>query len=229
MVGASGIWSYRAAWLYAAIALGWPLSPPHASGQTLAEITASWQENAIVVAVDEHLSQKQQEMISGGFTTLSDFSGFEGYRDGAPEKLILSRRCQIKFDAWEETFRILVLEESSQDNPKPPSTSYQAACLRLTIADPGTVARLRQRGAFIVRLAVKQTSEAEAESIKEWLVKQQSGVIQTLFSHMLGELSLNESVTFLVRVPEPPASPNIRESKQKPRPASPPAKEQGKG
>ena len=41
--------------------------------------------------------------------------------------------------------------------------------------------------------------------IKDWLIQQQSGVMQSLFSHMLGELTLNQSIKVRVAVPAKPA------------------------
>ena len=53
-------------------------------------------------------------------------------------------------------------------------------------------------------LIVKQTSFDEAQKIKDWLVQQQSGVMQSLFSHMLGELSLNQTLAVRISIPAMP-------------------------
>ena len=74
-------------------------------------------------------------------------------------------------------------------------------------------------------LVVKQTSPEEANDIKDWLVKQQSGVMQGLFSHMVGELMLNQTVVVAVEIAPKPSElgasvPTPRKAAGKPKAAS---------
>jgi hypothetical protein len=48
--------------------------------------------------------------------------------------------------------------------------------------------------------AVPQASEAL--KIKDWLIQQQSGVMQSLFSHMLGDIALHQTHVVNIRVPK---------------------------
>jgi hypothetical protein len=184
-----------------------------------------------MVPLADAMTPKQRSIIGGGFTTVSVLSvrlpkpGQEEDDDeGTPFYTV---RCSVKFDAWEETYDVARLDEQA------PRTAlvkgfgdYGELCLKaeLTPHDQFTkdlLARLeREGGTLFASLVVKQTSVEEAAKIKEWLIQQQSGVMQGLFSHMLGELTLNQTVTVRVSVPPKP-------SQLMPAAAPPPPKPRG--
>ena len=116
-------------------------------------------------------------------------------------------RCSVKFDAWEETYDVARLDAA----PKTPRQSLKQFRRLWRHVPEGRDTRQPRRhrrpggaaAAPLVRRTwvIKQTSIEEASKIKDWLVQQQSGVMQSLFSHMLGELTLNQTLKVRISVP----------------------------
>lgn len=182
------------------------------------------------------LSPKQVSILEGGFTTVSQLviqlpgpSSLNQEEDEeeslplavhtAPIKRI---SCSVKFDAWEETFEVIRLFDHGSKEPSAAATpvvvktidEYGDACLALELdLDKSTSYLAMQGGELIATMIVKQTSLDETAKIKEWLIQQQSGVIQGLFSHMLGELTLYQVVQTKLSVP-PYSVQNIGEFKK---------------
>lgn len=162
----------------------------------------------IVISLASALSPKQQSILSGGFTTVSQLSLMQVApgREETPPKPFYSLRCTVKFDAWEETYDVARLDDPPVTSLEKEFKGYSNLCLSAELSDPQLVAQFAASGGQIyAELVVKQTSQEEAERIKEWLIQQQSGLMQGLFSHMLGELSLNQTVAMHVGIPPKPA------------------------
>jgi hypothetical protein len=177
----------------------------------------------LVAPLAEALTPKQKAIISGGFTTVSQLSVSQpkpGQDDDDEDEArrVFSVRCSVKFDAWEETYDVARLDEVMPGIAQPagPRTAlvkqfnqYGEMCLKAEIAAPDVVQALaRSGGTLIANLVVKQTSIEEAARIKDWLIQQQSGVMQSLFSHMLGELTLNQTLKVRISVPPKPETVN---------------------
>ena len=199
----------------AAIIVGGSASPAPAEGGAPASVAARWQvaggEPALTIPLAGVLTAKQRSMLEGGFTTVSELALFANAPSEDDEDAevkptpLLTIPCSVKFDAWEETYEVTRFTD-------PPSTAltrefagYADPCLTVTLDSAAEIARLAPRGGTLAAtLVVKQTSPEEAKKIKDWLVKQQSGVMQGLFSHMLGELTLNQTIVVTVEVvPKP--------------------------
>lgn len=171
------------------------------------------------------LSPKQMTILQGGFTTLSqlviqwpqggggkgDFDLGEATSQSEQIPILKERRCSVKFDAWEESFEVIRFGETQHQGDKP---SDPVALLAKTIEEYGDqclsseldlsqIAPFFSKfgGQLLVTLIVKQTSLDETAKIKDWLIQQQSGVIQGLFSHMLGDLTLHQVVRTVLDVP----------------------------
>ncbi len=165
----------------------------------------------ILIPLGEALTSKQKDMINGGFTTVSQLSlrlpGATGKEEEEELPVFYGVRCSVKFDAWEETYDVARLDDRPRTALVKTFTDYGDLCLKAELDRPELVQRLAQSGGTILaRLVVKQTSSEEADRIKDWLIQQQSGVMQGLFSHMLGELTLNQTLRVKVSVPPKPAT-----------------------
>jgi hypothetical protein len=183
------------------------------------------------------LSPKQVSILKGGFTTVSQLiiqlpAGGEtqlGELDSGEVSPKIGQlpplkelRCSVKFDAWEETFEVIHMGETLPgDQPSELGTvsaksleDYGLNCLSADL-DFAKVAPyfLQLGGKLIVTIIVKQTSLDETARIKDWLIQQQSGVIQGLFSHMLGDLTLHQVVRMILEVP-PYSRPKIGDYKK---------------
>lgn len=184
---------------------------------------ASWQGNAhtpsLVIPLAGILSDKQRNIITGGFTTVSQLSLYLAPTDddeqSKPNEEALGPpltqvRCTVKFDAWEETFDVARLDRTPRAATFKNFSEFARLCLTASwspqdSSDPKLSLRLRQSGGVLFAfLTIKQTSPEEAARIRDWLIQQQSGVMQGLFAHMLGELMFSQSVS--VRIDLPPVS-----------------------
>lgn len=180
-----------------------------ADGATLITL-AKWEmidgRLTVVAPLAEALTPKQRSMINGGFTTVSQLSlklPSQSGGDAESSTSFYSVRCTVKFDAWEETYDVARLDDEPRTALVKQLGDYGDLCLKAEIDEGGVLGRLVESGGTIYAyLAVKQTSAEEASRIKDWLIQQQSGVMQSLFSHMLGELTLSQ--TLIVRISVPP-------------------------
>jgi len=151
------------------------------------------------------ISAKQRSMIDSGFSTFTELVVMWRETPDGTETQLQQIACSVKFDTWEERYEILGLNgqgENTQTAREFPVLAEQCLTVRLDAATLPT--SLRAGGVLTARMRVKQASPEEAARAKEWLVRQQTGVIQNLFSHMLGELSLSEIVTLRIPLTPPP-------------------------
>lgn len=164
----------------------------------------------LVVPLGDALTPKQRSMIDGGFTTVSQLSltpPVADENDYDPERTpaFYRVRCSVKFDAWEEVYDVARLDESPRTGLVKQYGEYGDMCLVAELDDVDLLGRLAPAGGSMrAELIVKQTSQEEAGRIKDWLIQQQSGVMQSLFSHMLGELTLHQTAVVRISVPPKP-------------------------
>ncbi len=159
-------------------------------------------------SVGSAISAKQRSMIDSGFSTFTEL--VVTYAGDPDEKALLRLICAVKFDTWEERYEINRFENETTNHVMTTQLVrdygiFARECL--TIRLPTSVLNAAERADMVLRatLRVKQASAEEAQRAKEWLVRQQSGMIQNLFSHMIGELSLTEVINLELRVPTPRA------------------------
>ena len=197
------------------LALALVSAPFHAAAQAedtkVVLVVARWEENQtgtmLVIPFSDALTDKQKNMITGGFTTVSQLSvRLPGQKSGAQPGVIFNSQCSVKFDAWEETYDIVkVQSENSKPFVSKDFNEYATTCLTGDIIDSAVTSRFNTQGGYLqAQLTVKQTSAEEALKIKDWLIQQQSGVMQSLFSHMLGDISLHQTHVVNIRVPKKP-------------------------
>ena len=180
------------------------------AGDPVLVALGQWQFKAgkslLVVPLEGALTPKQKSIINGGFTTVSQLEVREA-KDGEDDsgRVVYKVRCSVKFDAWEETYDIARLDDAPRPALVKRLSEYGDLCLKAEINDPQWLGRFSQDGGTLYALlVVKQMSTDEAAKIKEWLIQQQSGVMQSLFSHMLGELTVNQTSKFKISVPPRP-------------------------
>ncbi len=169
----------------------------------------------LIVPLTGLLTSKQRSMIQGGFTTISEFAIIDKNKeqDTAIETILWTLSCTVKFDAWDDTYEVIKLpiDEEPQHESSVVSKNfddYGALCLTARMPITPRLLMISQGGEPLIgRLSVHQTSVEEGQRIKDWLVKQQSGVMQSLFKHMLGELSIHQTLGVKIAVPPPPLEP----------------------
>jgi hypothetical protein len=175
----------------------------------------------VAIVLADLLTPKQKSMLTGGFTTVSQLSlmlpdeqqlrKIESLEDVHGLTAFYHVRCSVKYDAWLETYDVAKLDDSPQTGIFKELGQYGELCLNVDLAygsstgSKDVLDRLSANGGTVLAsLVVKQTSQDEAEKIKEWLIQQQSGMMQGLFSHMLGELTLQQSLMVKISVPPKP-------------------------
>jgi hypothetical protein len=169
---------------------------------------ALWQEQAegqrLVIDLESALTAQQKKLIFSGFST---FSHLEVHllQKGERDLLVFLSECTIKFDLWEEKFDLLYFLERKRSPTLKSFDEYAKTCLRAQITSQANLRRLQSEGSRLrIRLDIAQVSNQFAQDVRTWLIQQQSGVMRGLFSHMLGDLKLNESL--LTELTPPPTS-----------------------
>jgi hypothetical protein len=170
-----------------------------------AELKVRWDHSkeklSLRISVVDSLTEQQKKLIYSGFST---FSHLEVRRlDGdAGRSLVYISECTIKFDMWEDKFELLHFLQKRKENSLQSFQQYTDLCLKADISNQANLALLASQGARLeVRLDISQVSNEFAQDVRSWLIQQQSGVMRGLFSHMLGDLKLSESMQTVVLAP----------------------------
>jgi hypothetical protein len=183
-----------------------------ATESTPAQPSATWEKSSAnqIISIDLSalLSAEQQDIVNSGFSTFTILSISEKKikeSDTEPEIRVV---CRVKYDTWEEKYLTTKIE------PAPTAKfsgnkidSWANQCLRHRIDNPSLINKLASGGQLFVALQVRQSSIDEAAKIKGWLVKQQSGLMQGLYSHMLGDLQLGGRTELTLNIPPRPPKP----------------------
>jgi len=173
--------------------------------------TATWQQGphqVLSAPLHDFLTPKQLDMINSGFPTYSALSvailnpGETSIsEEDVVRRAVYQVNCSVTFDTWMEQYDVEKLTAGGKHLEIKRFADYADECLTGFISDHENTKKLHGGGLLVASLVVKQTSPEETAKIKAWLVRQQSGLMQGLFSHMLGELALNASANVVVRVP----------------------------
>lgn len=202
-----------ATWAFAEAALG-----QKAAMVSTGQWTTRNQKPAVLAPVHEFVSSKQKSMITSGFPTWTSLTiailnpGETSISESdIARRAIYEGNCAVTFDTWEERYEVDRLTGPATHLTVDSFEAYAAECLTGVIADAGNISKLEAGGLLVAALTVKQSSPEETAKIKEWLVKQQSGVMQGLFSHMLGDLSLQATAHVILRVPSAKTADGVRQ------------------
>jgi hypothetical protein len=158
----------------------------------------------LLVSVIPHVSQRQRDLVESGFSTFSQFElRILDDRGKLSDTVITRINCTAKFDLWQEAFEIVRLDENPKAITARSYEEYAAECFRVALWDAALLGALAERGGRLVAsLFVDQISADKDAKIREWLIRQQSGVMQGLFAHMLGDLKLSQRIDVVIEVPK---------------------------
>ena len=205
-------------WTVACVTLAGALvALPAAAKDPVLVTLARWQKGSnndqvLAIALTEQLSKRQKDLINSGFSTHSELEIKSVSKSDNSEVVITSSQCTVKFDTWEEIYDIARVDKDFATLTAKSFDSYAANCLTAQLPASQAIGLTMDSSRFLrATLKVNQITTEKAAKIREWLIKQQSGVMQGLFSHMLGELQLFESITVAVHIP--PRSADISRSK----------------
>jgi hypothetical protein len=180
-----------------------------ATEATKTSATATWEKSSgdqfIAIDISPLLSAEQREIVNSGFSTLTILGISEKKMAGSDHEPEIRLVCKVKYDTWEEkyvTTKIDPLPMAKFTGNKIESWSNQ--CLRYRFKNQAILNKLAQGGQLFISLQVRQSSMSEAGKIKDWLVKQQSGLMQGLYSHMLGDLQLGGRTEVTLDIPPRP-------------------------
>lgn len=193
-----------------------------------ATTTAKWDESnqykTLDINVSDLLTPSQRDIVNSGFSTFTLFtvSGnfladaaatsaptSEAQREGRQNFRLA---CSVKFDTWEERYQIIRIDPAPVLNLAALDyKTWAGKCLHINISNEDTLEKLSTGGTLSAVLQIRQTSPDEGAKIKNWLVRQQSGFMQGLYAHMLGDFQFRGIVNITVQVAPRPAL--SRESK----------------
>ena len=180
-----------------------------ATEATKTSASATWEKSSrdqfIAIDISPLLSAEQREIVNSGFSTLTILGISEKKMANSDHEPEIRLVCKVKYDTWEEkyvTTKIDPLPMAKFTGNKIESWSNQ--CLRYRFENQAILNKLAQGGQLFISLQVRQSSMSEASKIKDWLVKQQSGLMQGLYSHMLGDLQLGGRTEVTLDIPPRP-------------------------
>jgi hypothetical protein len=189
-------------------------SESHADEQRQATATAKWSmddktlglEKSLIVNVSDLLSPAQREIVNSGFSTFTLFAISTNKltdQDALPEMRVV---CSVKYDTWEEKYQLIKIDPGpTQTSIASDYKSWADECLTYRIKSDTLLESLAQGGTLNAILQIRQSSPDEASKIKKWLVRQQSGFMQGLYAHMLGDFQFRGTVKINITVPRSPA------------------------
>jgi hypothetical protein len=168
----------------------------------LATWDRSQKEAQLVVSLEEHLAKKQRDLINSGFSAHSDLEVRSSSDDGDSVQILFHSQCAVKFDTWEEVYDITRLDRDYAGISSKSFGTYATTCLTARITGLERINELTREGRVVrAVLKVTQIPTEKAAKVREWLIEQQSGVMQGLFSHMLGDLKLFQELEVVVQIP----------------------------
>ena len=181
----------------------------NATEVTRTSASANWEKSSsdqfIAIDISPLLSAEQREIVNSGFSTLTILSISEKKMVGSDQEPEIRLVCRVKYDTWEEKYA------TTKIDPPPMAKftgnkieSWSNQCLRHRLENQAVLNKLAQGGQLFISLQVRQSSMDEASKIKDWLVKQQSGLMQGLYSHMLGDLQLGGRTEVTLDIPPRP-------------------------
>ncbi len=164
---------------------------------------ASGQAQLLSIRLQQHLTERQRKLIDSGFTTYSELEvrSIELANKSTLKIPEFKLRCTVKFDAWEEHYDVARIEKNVDTTLVKSFSDYSERCLTLSVKATSLDKTIKQGATIIISMQVNQMSPEKSQAIKGWLVRQQTGVMQGLFSHMLGDLNLSERTLVKVNVP----------------------------
>ena len=191
--------------------------------QRSATTIAKWDESgglrSLVVNTSDLLTPAQREIVNSGFSTFTILAISDKKIIESESLPSIKVACSVKYDTWEERYSMIRVD------PSPLRTlvvkdykSWANECLTVHIEDQTIISGLSSGGTLHAILQIRQSSPDEGAKIKNWLVRQQSGFMQGLYAHMLGDFQIKGFVRIIIQVPPGPIAGSTLPTKT---PASP--------
>jgi hypothetical protein len=176
-----------------------------AFGETIVGL-ATWQldktEPQLRIRLENQLSKKQINLINSGFSTYTSLEIILPEGRFTEETRLFKSECTVKYDTWEEYYDIVKLRNKTNLEKIRSFKVFSDYCLTATVTKHKALQYFVKHGGQLkATLKLDQISADRAEKIREWLIKQQSGVVKGLFSHMLGDLKLSEILRITIQIP----------------------------
>jgi hypothetical protein len=153
------------------------------------------------IDVSTFVSKRQRELFESGLTTFSRLEvrklNANGSLEGEP---LVKMNCTARYDLWRESFEVIQMLEQPKPSASKDFAEFSKHCLQVKLEEAVVQKDGGVPHGLVASLFVDQVSVERAEKIREWLIKQQSGVMQSVFSHMLGDLKLSERVDVYVQL-----------------------------
>jgi len=155
----------------------------------------------LMLRLGDQLTKAQIALINSGFSTYSALTVLLPEGKFTPETELAKIECTVKYDTWEETYDLARIDPEVSLTTARAFTAFVDTCLQVEIKHPTALQYFRQNGGHLwVHLRLDQISPDLAQNIRAWLIKQQSGVIKGLFSHMLGDMKLSEKTAIKFQI-----------------------------
>lgn len=148
--------------------------------------------NQLNINLRSILNKKQKKIITSGFSTYSHVRFIISGNETLNQQTEIA--CTIKYDTWEEQYQLIKIAADSKVTLSASLDDFNKTCLSFNIVNPELIAQfLSGKVEISASLSIEQISSSQAKQIKSWLIQQQSDVMQGLFSHMLGDLTLSNN------------------------------------
>jgi hypothetical protein len=176
----------------------------------LATTTAKWSpdgQKSLTVNVSDLLTPAQRDIVNSGFSTftlLAISAKKINDQEALPDMRVV---CSVKYDTWEEKYQLIKMDPGpTQTSVATDYRSWADECLSYSIKTDTLIENLSHGATLHGILQVRQSSPDEASKIKNWLVRQQSGFMQGLYAHMLGDFQFRGTVRITITIPPKPIS-----------------------
>lgn len=154
----------------------------------------------LVIDLSDLLEKSQIELLQSGF---SAFSAFEIKVKDTGESLGRIA-CSVRYDTWNDRYEMIEVGVKPKQSTTKKLSRLAEVCfhVEIPISKFDKLKNTDPQSLLEITLSIEQISAEKSAEIKNWLVKQQSSILQGLFSHMLGELKLSERVYFQSAIPK---------------------------
>lgn len=180
--------------------------PAVADDQKTATTIARWEQSGndqhLVFDVSDLLTPAQRDIVNSGFSTFTVFAISDVKIDESetlPEMRVV---CSVKYDTWEERYQMIRVDPAPVESLVVKDyKDWASHCLRYELRKTDLLSRFKKGGNLNAVLQIRQSSPDEASKIKKWLVRQQSGFMQGLYAHMLGDFQFRGSIRINIQIP----------------------------
>ncbi len=168
----------------------------------------------------KHIPKDQIDIIQSGFSTFTRIEA--NLPKGESYVPLHFMDCTAIYDTWDEFFDVVKLSPKQKSKKVNSLNKYGDFCLQYLIPLSSAIKPLIGTNSKLpATVLIEQISEKQSDNIRNWLVQQQSPLIQNLFSHMLGKFKLEKQLKFAILLPsslptnskKKPQSTNIGTSK----------------